>query len=87
MATQCMYFPDVFKHICMFWALLVLYIYFLQLTTVTIFVFLQTAIYKICKEMYSEGMEDEQFEEENASAQEDDIFKNNHDLIGVEGIL
>ena len=36
--------------------------------------------------MNDEGMEDEQFEE-GQSAQEDDIFKNNHDLIGVEGIL
>ena len=32
-----------------------------------------------------EGMEDEM--DEDQSAQEDDIFKNNHDLIGVEGIL
>ena len=35
-----------------------------------------------------EEMEDDQYGgEEGESAAEDDIFKNNHDLIGVEGIL
>ena len=34
----------------------------------------------------AEGQEEGEYGEEE-SAQDDDIFKNNHDLIGVEGIL
>ena len=34
-----------------------------------------------------EENEDESGQEVGESAEEDDIFKNNHDLIGVQGIL